>query len=56
MNILPIAMIILVIVIMVLLLKISRRLITFVISGIVLLTVFGGAYVSYNGISLIPLI
>lgn len=48
MNILPIAMIILVIVIMVLLLKISRRLITFVISGIVLLTVFGGAYVSYT--------
>lgn len=48
MNILPIAMIILVIVIMVLLLKISKRLITFVISGIVLLTVFGGAYVSYT--------
>lgn len=48
MNILPIAMIIVVIVIMVLLLKFSKRLISFVISGIMLLTIFGGAYVSYT--------
>lgn len=48
MNILPIAMIILVIVIMVLLLKFSKRLKTLITSGIVLLMLVGGAYVSYT--------
>lgn len=48
MNILPIAMIIALIVITVLLLKFSKRLISFIISGIVLLAMFGGSYVSYT--------